>query len=44
MMQNLRKALQEVWRQLRDKPIDELLEARFEKLLAYGRFREIEIK
>jgi acetyl-CoA carboxylase carboxyl transferase subunit alpha len=44
MMQNLRKALQEAWRQLRDRPIDELLEARFEKLLAYGRFREIEAR
>jgi acetyl-CoA carboxylase carboxyl transferase subunit alpha len=40
MLQNLRKALQEVWRQLRDKPIDELLEARLEKLIGYGKFKE----
>ena len=42
MMQNLRKALQESWRQLKDKPIDELLEARFEKLIGYGKFKEAE--
>src|SRR5580765_7674105 len=30
MLQNMRKALQETWRQLKDKPIDELLEARLE--------------
>jgi acetyl-CoA carboxylase carboxyl transferase subunit alpha len=40
MLQNLRKALQEVWRQLKDKPIDELLEARLEKLIGYGKFKE----
>ena len=39
-MQNMRKALQETWRQLKDKPIDELLEARFEKLIGYGKFKE----
>lgn len=42
MMQNLRKALQETWRQLKDKPIDELLEARFGKLIGYGKFKEAE--
>jgi len=42
MLQNLRKALQEAWRQLKDKPIDELLEARLEKLIGYGKFREAE--
>src|SRR6185295_16193989 len=40
MMQNLRKPLQEVWRQLKDKPIDELLETRFEKLIGHGKFKE----
>jgi len=29
---------------LRDKPIDELLEARFEKLIGYGKFKEVETK
>ena len=42
MMQNLRKALQESWKQLKDKPIDELLEARFAKLIGYGKFKEAE--
>ena len=40
MMQTLRKPLQEAWRQLKDKPIDELLEARFAKLIGYGKFKE----
>jgi acetyl-CoA carboxylase carboxyl transferase subunit alpha len=44
MMQNMRKALQESWRQLRDKPLSELLEARFEKLIGYGKFKEAEAK
>jgi acetyl-CoA carboxylase carboxyl transferase subunit alpha len=44
MMQNLRRALQEAWRQLRDTPLDELLEVRFEKLVGYGRFKEVEHK
>ena len=44
MMQNIKKALQESWRQLRDKPISELLEARFEKLIGYGKFKEAEAK
>jgi acetyl-CoA carboxylase carboxyl transferase subunit alpha len=44
MMQAMKKALQESWRQLRDKPVEELLEARFEKLMGYGRFKEVESK
>ena len=42
MMQNLRKALQESWRQLRTSRSNELLEARFEKLIGYGKFKEAE--
>ena len=44
MMQSMKKALQESWRQLRDKPIEQLLEARFGKLMGYGRFKEVESK
>ena len=44
MMQNLRKALQDTWRQLRDKPVSELLEARFEKIIGYGKFKEAEAR
>src|SRR5262245_25446124 len=42
MTQNLRKAMQDAWRTLKDKPIDELLEARLEKLIGYGKFKEAE--
>ncbi|HYH43040.1 MAG TPA: acetyl-CoA carboxylase carboxyltransferase subunit alpha [Burkholderiales bacterium] len=44
MMQSLKKALQESWRQLKDKPVNELLEARFERLIGYGKFKEAETK
>jgi acetyl-CoA carboxylase carboxyl transferase subunit alpha len=40
MMQNLRKALQDGWRQLKERPIEELLEARLEKLIGHGKFKE----
>ncbi|MNC87521.1 Acetyl-coenzyme A carboxylase carboxyl transferase subunit alpha [compost metagenome] len=42
VFQNLRKALQESRRQLRDKSIDELTEARFDRLVGYGKFKEVE--
>jgi acetyl-CoA carboxylase carboxyl transferase subunit alpha len=44
MMQNLKKALQESWRQLRDVPVEELLERRLERLVGYGKFKEVEQK
>ena len=44
MMQSLKKPLQESWRHLRDRPVDELLEARFEKLIGYGKFKEAEAR
>ena len=40
MTQSLKKALQESWRQLRDMPLKELTEARFERLMGYGQFKE----
>jgi acetyl-CoA carboxylase carboxyl transferase subunit alpha len=42
MMALMKKALADSWRQLRDKSLDELLAARFDKLLSYGKFREVE--
>jgi acetyl-CoA carboxylase carboxyl transferase subunit alpha len=42
MTQGLKKALQESWRPLRDKPVTELLDARFERLIGYGKFKEVE--
>ncbi|HET9403667.1 MAG TPA: acetyl-CoA carboxylase carboxyltransferase subunit alpha [Burkholderiales bacterium] len=44
MMQNLKKSLQESWRQLKETPLDGLLENRFEKLVGYGKFKEVEQK
>ncbi|MCK6405201.1 MAG: acetyl-CoA carboxylase carboxyltransferase subunit alpha [Rhodocyclaceae bacterium] len=40
MAQSLRKSLQEALKQLSSLSVDELLEARFERLMAYGRFKE----
>jgi acetyl-CoA carboxylase carboxyl transferase subunit alpha len=41
MMVALKKALAEALRQLQDQPVDALLEAREDKILGYGRFKEI---
>jgi acetyl-CoA carboxylase carboxyl transferase subunit alpha len=43
-MQAVKKALQDSWRQLKDIPLDKLLETRFEKLIGYGKFKEVEQK
>ncbi len=42
MMANLRKAIAESLRELQDRPLDQLLERRIDRLMAYGRFKEIE--
>jgi acetyl-CoA carboxylase carboxyl transferase subunit alpha len=44
MMPLMKKALADTWRQLRDKSLDELLADRFEKLVGYGKFKEVESK
>ena len=44
MMQSLKKALQDTWRQMKDIPLDKLLERRFDRLVGHGKFREIEQK
>jgi acetyl-CoA carboxylase carboxyl transferase subunit alpha len=44
MMALMKKALADSWRQLRDKTLDELLAARFERLVSYGKFKEVESK
>ncbi len=43
-MQSLKKTLQDSWRQLRETPIDQLLESRFDKLIGHGKFKEVEQK
>jgi acetyl-CoA carboxylase carboxyl transferase subunit alpha len=42
--QNLKKALQEALRGLSGKPPSELIDERFERLMGYGKFKEIEIE
>ena len=42
--QNLKKALQDALRQLADKGPAELVEERFERLMSYGKFKELAIK
>ena len=42
--QNLKKALQDALRQLSDKGPAELVEERFERLMSYGKFKELAIK
>ncbi len=41
MMVSLKKALTEALRQARDQPLEDLLEAREDKLLGYGKFKEL---
>jgi acetyl-CoA carboxylase carboxyl transferase subunit alpha len=42
MAQNLKKALQDALRSFTSKGIDELIEARFDRLMDYGKFKEVE--
>jgi acetyl-CoA carboxylase carboxyl transferase subunit alpha len=42
MAQNLKKALQDALRSFGNKGIDELIEARFDRLMDYGKFKEVE--
>jgi len=41
IMLSLKKSLTEAWRQVSEQPLDALLEAREDKILAYGRFKEL---
>lgn len=44
MMQNLRKALGEELKAVESKPIDQLLAQRYERLMSYGKFKEVAVK
>ncbi|MEK7360825.1 MAG: acetyl-CoA carboxylase carboxyltransferase subunit alpha [Pseudomonadota bacterium] len=44
MAQGLKKALQDALRSFASKGIDELIEARFDRLMEYGKFREAEVE
>jgi acetyl-CoA carboxylase carboxyl transferase subunit alpha len=43
MMQTLKKALQESLKQVQDQSLDEMLQARFARLMSYGKFKEVEV-
>jgi len=43
MMQAMKKALQESLRQVESLPLNELLQARFNRLMGYGKFKEVEL-
>jgi acetyl-CoA carboxylase carboxyl transferase subunit alpha len=40
-MQSVRKALAEALKELQGKSVDDLVESRFEKVLAYGKYKEV---
>ena len=42
MVQNLKKALQDALRSLSSKGVDDLIAARLERLMGYGKFKEVE--
>jgi len=44
MMQTLRKALQEALADAQRKPIEQLIETRFERVMAYGKFKEVAVR
>ncbi len=44
MAKSLKKILQDTLRGLQDKPIDTLLESRYQRLMDYGKFKEVEQK
>ena len=43
IMQTLKKVLQETLQQVQAQPIDELLQTRFNRLMAYGKYKEVEL-
>jgi acetyl-CoA carboxylase carboxyl transferase subunit alpha len=43
MMQSLKKALQDTLKQVQSQSTDEMLQARFSRLMSYGKFKEIEL-
>ncbi len=42
-MQNVRKALQEALKQAQNKPVSSLMQDRFNRLMGYGKFKEVEL-
>ena len=44
MMQTFRKALQDALKQVQEKPLVDLLQARFTKLMEFGKFKEVALR
>jgi acetyl-CoA carboxylase carboxyl transferase subunit alpha len=44
MMQTLRKALQDALKQVQERPLQDLLQARFTKVMEFGRFKEVALR
>jgi acetyl-CoA carboxylase carboxyl transferase subunit alpha len=44
MMQTFRKALQDALKQVQEKPLEDLLQARFTKLMDFGKFKEVPLR
>jgi acetyl-CoA carboxylase carboxyl transferase subunit alpha len=44
MMQTLRKALQDALKQVQERPLEDVLQARFTKLMEFGRFKEVALR
>ncbi len=43
-MQTMKKALQDTLKQVQSQPMDDLLQNRFNRLMSYGKFKEVEIQ
>ncbi len=43
MMQTMKKALQDALRQLQSQSVDDMMQARFNRLMGYGKFKEVEV-
>ncbi|MBI5435849.1 MAG: acetyl-CoA carboxylase carboxyltransferase subunit alpha [Nitrosomonadales bacterium] len=44
MMQTMKKALQDTLKQVQSQPMDHLLQNRFNRLMGYGKFKEVELQ
>ena len=43
MMQTLKKTCQDTLKHVQSQPIDALLQTRFNRLMGYGKFKEVEL-
>ena len=43
MMQTLKKALQDSLKQVQSQTIEQMLQARFARLMSYGKYKEVEV-